>query len=116
MPISNRDAASLLDMIQIIEKLRENLQGVSYEFLLEDWATQKVIERSFEILGEAARRLSDEFRDQHSEVNWRGMIGLRNIISHQYEAINYRLLWDIITTLPDLQARLEALLPPLPEE
>lgn len=117
MVVNDRDAAWLLDMIEIIQNLRQTLQGVTFERLLESWAMQKIVERSFEILGEASRRLSDEFRSEHPEIEWSRMIGLRNVIAHQYEDVDYLILWDIITRiLPELQLQLEALLPPLPND
>lgn len=117
MQISNRDAALLLDMVQVIQKLQESLQDISCEAFLESWMIQKAVERSFEILGEAARRLSEEFRNQHPQIDWSRMIGLRNIIAHQYEDVDYEILWGVITaSLPDLLMHVEALLPPLPDE
>ncbi len=78
---------------------------------------QSAVERQFEILGEAARRISQEFQQAHPEIDWRAVIGLRNIIAHRYEQVEQETLWSIIqTVLPDLLMQLEALLPPLPEE
>jgi uncharacterized protein with HEPN domain len=71
----------------------------------------------FEILGEAARRLSDEFRQAHPEINWRRIIGLRNILIHRYDEIRQQTIWQTVTSeLEPLLLQLEALLLPLPDD
>lgn len=49
-------------------------------------------------IGETANSLSDNFVYANSEIDWRGIIGLRHIIAHEYGAIDENLLWDILTT------------------
>ena len=71
------------------------------------------VERGLEILGEAARRVSEEFQQSHLEINWRNMIGLRNVIAHRYEQVQQDRIWAIVTVeLNRLLAQLEPLLPP----
>ena len=70
------------------------------------------IERELEILGEAARRLSSQLRDQHPEIDWKKIIGLRNIIAHQYEEVRIERIWEITQNdIPLLKAQLQPLLP-----
>lgn len=67
--------------------------------------------RLIEIVGEAANRLSDEVRSQHSEIPWPQIIGMRNRIVHAYDEVDLDLLWDTVTLeLPPLIAQLERLL------
>lgn len=69
--------------------------------------------RRFEIIGEAARRVSENTRDNLPAVPWRQMIGLRNILIHEYGEVNLEQLWDTIhRDLPDLISRIEPLVPP----
>jgi uncharacterized protein with HEPN domain len=117
MQANNRDPASLWDMIQAIREIQEFTASLSYEDYLENRLVQRAVERNFEILGEASRRLSDDFRTTHSDIDWRRIIGLRNILAHQYELIRQEILWDIITTLlPSLLNQIEILLPPSVDE
>ena len=51
--------------------------------------------RCFEIIGEASVRCSPLFKEIHNHVDWKSIIGLRNIIIHQYDKINYDLIWDL---------------------
>lgn len=73
------------------------------------------VERCIEIIGEAARRLSEDFRNAHPEVPWQKIIGQRNVLAHDYRDIQHDKIFAIVTVeLPGLVATLEALLPPPP--
>lgn len=117
MPVNNRDAGSLWDMMQAIRLIQEFTVNLAYDFFLESVLIQSAVERQLEILGEAARRLSDEFRQAHPEIDWRRIIGLRNILIHRYDEIRQQAIWAVVTSeLEPLLTQLEPLLPPLPDE
>lgn len=117
MPVPNRDAASIWDMVRAIRDLQTFTVGVSYDDYTTNLMLQRAIERQLEILGEAARRLSPDFCQAHPSIDWTGIIGLRNILAHRYDQIRCDRIWDVLETeLPSLLDKLEALLPPLPEE
>lgn len=97
MPHSDRDAAYLWDMVRAAHDAQECVRGVSLTQLLRHRLRTLALERALEILGEAARRVSEDFRAKHPEIGWRGMIGLRNVISHQYGEIDYRRLYEAVT-------------------
>jgi uncharacterized protein with HEPN domain len=87
MQTNNRDAGSLWDMLQAIRRVEDFTANLAYDDYLENVLIQSAVERQFEILGEAARRLSDEFRQTHQSINWRRIIGLRNILIHSRKLI-----------------------------
>lgn len=117
MQANDRDAASLWDMSQAIRRILEFTQDVSLADYLTNILMQSAVERQFEILGEASRRISLEFQQAHPEIDWSNIIGLRNVIAHRYEQISHERLWEIITEhLPQLLIRVEGLLPPLPDD
>jgi uncharacterized protein with HEPN domain len=65
-----------------------------------------------EIMGEAAGRISDDFREAHPEIPWHKIIGVRNQLIHEYFRINLKTVWDTLKNdLPDLIHRLEPLIP-----
>ena len=69
-----------------------------------------------EILGEAARRVSSRFRDEHAEIPWKETVGLRNVISHEYDKVNYTEIYRIVRErVPELITLLEPLVPPPPQ-
>lgn len=74
-------------------------------------------ERLFEILGMATMRLSQEFRAAHPEIAWQAIVGLRNVIAHQYDDIIFDRLWEALTAdVPELIRQLEPLIPTPPEQ
>ncbi|WP_330205021.1 HepT-like ribonuclease domain-containing protein [Cyanobacterium sp. DS4] len=78
---------------------------------------QSAIERQLEILGEAARRISDDFQQENKQIPWSDIIGQRNIIAHQYEKVNQKRIWQVITVdIPNLVIELEKIIPPMPPE
>ncbi len=81
---------------------------------LDNELVQSAVERKLEILGEAARRVSEAFQSQYPTIDWRNTIGLRNVIAHRYDQVEQELIWSIIqTALPDLLEILVPLLPPV---
>ncbi|WP_229206269.1 HepT-like ribonuclease domain-containing protein [Dyadobacter fermentans] len=77
---------------------------------MEDDKTVDAVIRNFEIIGEAASRLPEEFRDRHTTVDWHKIRGFRNRIVHDYFGIDYAIVWDIKTQyLPHLLAELSKL-------
>jgi len=90
------------------------------EFLkpgMEEKILRLAVERKLEILGEAARRISDGFRGNHPEVPWKEIVGLRNIISHQYDKVDYAEVYEIVRNrIPTLIELIEPLVPPIPGE
>jgi len=117
MQANNFDGGSLWDMIQAIQRIQEFTATLSYENYLDSLLIQSAVERQLEILGEAARRLSDEFRDAHPEIAWRRIIGLRNVLIHRYDEIRQQMIWAVVASeLQPLRLQLEPLLPPLSDE
>jgi uncharacterized protein with HEPN domain len=106
----DKDMARLWDMLDAARALMQFTQGRQLEDLLADRMLRSAVERNLEIVGEAARHVSSVTREKNPEVPWAAIIGLRNIISHEYGEIRYEKLWDIcMNRLPDLIGRLEDL-------
>ena len=114
-----RNAAHLWDMLDAARSVREFAGGRTRdEFLSPDREAEMArlaIERKLEILGEAAGRVSEEFRNNHPEIPWKEIVGLRNVISHQYDKVDYMEVYTIVRErIPDLIALIEPLVPPVP--
>lgn len=117
MQSNNRDIASVWDMAQSIQRIQSFTSTLTFDEYLIDVRTISAVERQFEILGEAARRISNEFRQAHPAIDWQRIVGLRNIVAHRYDEVRQDILWTIIhSELAPLLVQLEALLPPLPDE
>jgi uncharacterized protein with HEPN domain len=116
-----RDPAYLWDMIEAARAAVDYTENLTLDKFLatdrERAIKRLAVERQLEILGEAARRVSSQFQEAHPELPWREMVGLRNVISHDYDKVNYESIFRIVRNrLPVLIAMLEPLVPPLPPE
>ncbi len=116
-----RDPAYLWDMLEAARAAVDYTGNLALDKFLatgrEAAIIRLAVERQLEILGEAARRVSSHFREAHPELPWREIVGLRNIISHEYDKVNYDLIYRIVRgNIPVLIAMLEPLVPQPPEE
>jgi uncharacterized protein with HEPN domain len=85
----SRDLAYLLDILQQARLIQNFVQGMDKPTLEHDVKTQYAVIRAIEIIGEATRRLSPEFRADHPEIPWRQMAGMRSVLIHNQT----RLTW-----------------------
>lgn len=114
---NSRDYAAIWDMSQAIREIQQFTADFSESSYLETLWIQRVVERNFEILGEACRRISREFQQEHPEIDWRNTVALRNIIAHRYEYVDHEVLWNIMQNrLPSILESLDRLLDENPED
>ena len=117
MQRDERDAAYLWDILDAARAICEFTSGVEFDQYKQNRMLQLAVERALEIVGEAARRVSEAFRQAHSEIPWRNIIAQRNVLAHEYGEIDQERIWIVVTThLTELIANLETLIPPLPPE
>lgn len=117
MPLEDRDAAYLWDMLQAAREVQEMMEDYDLAGFLETLMLQRAIERSVEIIGEAARRVSAKAQKETPEISWREIIGQRNILAHEYGQIDYELLYNTaVNDIPELIRSLEKALPPIEDK
>lgn len=80
------------------------------EAFLTDSKTRKAVIRSYEIVGEIAKRLPESLRDEHSSVNWNQLIRFRDFLAHHYEEVLIEYVWQAVEDVPLLQASLRQVL------
>ena len=116
MQPEERDAAYLWDMLQAAKEIESMLADADLSTFLANRMLILAVERSVEIIGEAARRVSTRFQNSHSDIPWREIIGQRNILAHEYGQIDRELLYKTASEdIPELIALLTSALPPLNE-
>ena len=99
------------DILNAIRNISNFVQDLDYEAFLADLRTQHAVINNLVIIGESARALPAEVRDTREEIEWRKIIGLRNILVHHYFAINSAIVWDVAQNkLEDLHVCCEELL------
>ena len=107
---SDRDR--ILDMLEAISKIEQYVNRESdHSRFEEDELLQVWIIHHLSIIGEAAARLSDEFREQHPDISWGGMIGMRHVLVHGYFETDNEIIWKVIEQdLPTLKNQLQKLI------
>jgi uncharacterized protein with HEPN domain len=107
----SRDRPYLEDMLRAARKILEYARDTSRETLLAVPMRLDAVLYEIVVLGEAARRLSQETRAAHPEVPWRDIVGMRSMVSHGYDQIDDDELWQVVNRdLPELIARLQTIL------
>lgn len=105
-----RERNYLLDMLKAAKLAQEFVADVDWDTFQLDLMRQAAVTRQLEIIGEAARRISEESQAEISEIPWHQIIGMRNRIIHEYDRINLITLWDTIQlALPELIKTLESI-------
>jgi uncharacterized protein with HEPN domain len=98
----------LADIKESILKIQSYSKGCTLESLKDDDKTYDSILLNFLVIGEAAVKIPDEIKNEHPDIDWRGMIGMRNIIAHGYFKIDPKIIWDSINK--DLPILLNAII------
>jgi uncharacterized protein with HEPN domain len=109
-----RDPATLLDLQQHARLVIEFTAGISYASLLTDAKTRAAVLHEILIVGEAIKRLSQDFRLAHPQVPWKGFAGLRDRLIHGYDDVDFEEVWKTVNG--DIPALLQFLEPLLPKE
>ncbi len=117
MDPQERNYAYLWDMREAARLIANFLQGATYAIFISDEMMQSAVERQLEIIGEAARQVTREFQQAHPEIPWRSIIGLRNILIHQYGEVKLDRVWSIaFSSIPELVGLLDPLIPPIDDD
>jgi uncharacterized protein with HEPN domain len=102
------DDERLEHILESIHVLAEYVLGADLERLLTNRMMQDAIIRRLTIIGEAATNLSAGLKSRYSDVPWRLMADLRNVIVHEYHRVDWQIVWDVVTRdLPPLAPTIE---------
>lgn len=109
--MSKRDPLVLLEDIMLaIQKISRYTSQMDHEAFLADDLVIDAVARNLEIIGEAARQLPEEFKQNHTQIPWNQIAGLRNRIVHDYFGLDLEIIWEIIQhNLPELEKQVRAL-------
>lgn len=117
MPVPANDASYLYDMLTYAQTVADMVRGLTREEYLIDRIRQLAVERAIEVIGEAARQVSDACQQAHPEIPWRPIIAQRHVLAHDYGEVDHERLWRVAAVhVPELIDQLRPLIPPLPRQ
>jgi uncharacterized protein with HEPN domain len=97
------DQEVILDIVEAIEKILAYTSGVTFEEFSTNTEKQDAVLRRILIIGEATKRLSLEFKQNNSEIPWRDIAGMRDVVVHDYNRVDVETVWSVVQTdLPNL--------------
>ncbi len=108
-----RDLSYLTDIIQAARQIQEFIQGINKTQFENSSLVQSAVIRQIEIMGEAAKRLSEKFRLEHPEIPWKRIAGMRDILIHAYDHVDIDEVWNVVeTSIPALLKQIETVITP----
>lgn len=94
----------LTDLLTCFQETQEFTLGLDFEAFSKDRKTINAVVRSLEVMGEAAKRIPPEIRENHPEIPWKPMTAMRDKLIHEYSGVDLEIIWSVITEeLPPLK-------------
>ena len=110
-----RDYDRIAHILGAIDDVIDSTNGITLEEFLDSKDKRAAAERYVMIVGEAAHMVSEDMKLAHPEVQWLKMVGLRNMIAHEYMRVDYSALWETVRgLLPTMRTQLAAIQATLP--
>ena len=101
---ASKDIIRLEHIIQAIERIKRYTLGKRFDDLVKDDMMYYAVVKNIEIIGEAANLLTNEFKSEHLDTQWKLITGMRNYIVHEYFQVDNTVIWDVIQNdLPQLE-------------
>lgn len=97
MPPEDRDLALLWDMREAARDIAEFMRGMTFFHFNSNKMLRYAVERQLLVIGEAANHISETFKQTHQEIPWKGIIGQRNVLAHEYGEILVERIWLVAT-------------------
>ncbi len=111
MSKTRKDGDFIGDILEAMERISLYIKDLTCQKFLEDRKTQDAVVRNFEIIGEAAKNLSSDFKAQNASVPWKKISGLRDKLIHFYFGVDNKIVWSIAKKeLPHLYKTIRSLL------
>jgi uncharacterized protein with HEPN domain len=105
------DKARLQHIYDAILEIELYTQNIEIDDFLNNSMMRFACIKQIEIIGEASNHISEELKDSFEDIEWRKIVGLRNILVHEYFGIINRIVWGILQNdIPDLKVKIENIL------
>ncbi|MDR2971672.1 MAG: DUF86 domain-containing protein [Bacteroidales bacterium] len=104
-----RDKGRLEHILESTNYVIEFINGIEFEDFLKNKILQFAVVKNLEIIGEASYKLTNDFRDNHPEIEWRRIISMRHILVHGYYDTNEMIVWDTAKSLAVFREKIQML-------
>ena len=102
---------SLNDILNEINRIFKFVSTMTYDEFIQDEKTIYAVTRSFEIIGEATKNISDDIKNTYNQIPWSKISGMRNKLIHEYFGVDLETLWNTIKNrLPEIKQPVEEIL------
>jgi len=106
-----RDYFRILDILECINRIEVYSEKMDFELFKNDVKTQDAVIRNLEIIGEASKSLTEDFKNRNNKIAWAEMSKLRDKLIHHYTGINIDIIWEIIVSdIPKLKSDIQSIL------
>ena len=92
----SRDATTVIDVLNAAKLAVEFVEGMGSKAFADDPKTQSAVLHQLLVLGEAVKRLTEDFRSEHSDLPWKLMAGMRDQLIHNYDSVDVDLVWKTL--------------------
>jgi uncharacterized protein with HEPN domain len=97
------DKDFLCDISEAVNRTTNYVNNVTYEKFVDDIKTQDAVVRNIEIIGEAAKNISNKIKDKYAIIPWKSLAGMRDKLIHQYFGVNIDIVWHVVKEeLPEI--------------
>ena len=111
MQNNTSDIVRLKHILDAMKDIRRFINNADYQKFYKHKMLQSACIHQLEIIGEAANHFSDEFFKKYKDVEWAEIVGLRNMLNHEYFGIDIRIVWQVIQNdLPKLKKNINIIL------
>ena len=94
--MSRNEIMYLQDIAKSCEKILRFTAGLTFTDLIQDEKAYDAVVRNLEIVGDAAKHISEDLRKQLPDIEWRKIAGMRDMLAHAYFGIDNDILWDVV--------------------
>lgn len=105
------DSVYLHHIVDAIERISGYISGLSPKDFVKDEKTKDAVVRNLEIIGEAAKKITEKTKSSHPKIPWKHMASMRDRLIHAYFGVDYNIVWQVAKEeLPPLREKLKSLL------
>jgi len=99
------------DVLESCHRIEQYTEGMTFSKFVKDNLVYDAVLRNIEVIGEAVKQIPPEIRNQHPEIDWRRIAGMRDIVAHHYFSIYDEIVWDIVKNkIPVLKEQMNQIL------